>query len=255
MTTESKITMFIKQNESIFSSLISRGIDFIRVDVSNINDLEQKLAMLVDENNKLKEVVKLNKPAPVPKEVKQVQITQPKKEGSSKEKKDEGENDECDTYEEVKLKFNTITNMEDIKRAFCNKEYDTFETLVQQHPFKYYNVTYKYSSDKDGAPDYSAKNLVRGFVRNLDDYRKYLLAGFRCILVDPVNKIYSYPSMWIVNSTDSIQTILGSMYDDFEFVEITQEQIPKYLKYFRKTNFDEESNIIDKVIIDEVYAH
>ena len=248
MTTESKITMFTKQNELIFTSLISRGIDFIRVDISDIGDLEQKLALLLDENNKLKEVVKNNKPAPVPKEPKQVQVTQPKKESSSNGVGNEDDQD--DSYEEVKLKFNTITNMEDIKRAFFNKEYDTFETLVQQHPLKYYNVNYKYSSDKDGAPNYSAKNLVGGFVRNLDDYRKYLLARFKCVLDDPVNKIYSYPSLWILNSTDSLQTIIGSIYDDFDFVEITQEQIPTYLKYFRKTNFDEETNVID-----EVYVH
>ena len=140
MSTESKIQMFTKQNDSIYASLVARNIEFVRVDVSGLENPEDKLNALVDENNKLKEVVKANKPAPVPKEPKPVQAPQPKKESALKEKKDDEEEEE--TFEEVKPKFNTITNMEDIKRAFCNKEYDVFESLVQAHPFKYYRVQY-----------------------------------------------------------------------------------------------------------------
>lgn len=73
--------------------------------------------------------------------------------------------------------------MEDIKRAFFNKEYDTFETLIKQHPLRYYRASYNYASDKDGAPEFVAKNLVKGFVRNLDDFRKYFITGFRCFLM------------------------------------------------------------------------
>ncbi len=249
MSTESKITMFIKQNDSIYASLVARNIEFVRVDISTIDNPEEKLAVLTDENNKLKEVVKANKPAPVPKEPKPTPPPQPKKESGPKEPKPDDEEEE-ESYEEVKVKFNTITNMEDIKRAFCNKEYDTFETLIQPHPFKYYNVQYKYSSDKDGAPEFVAKNLVRGFVRNLEDSRKYLFAGFRCVLVDPANKIYSYPSLWIVNSTDPVDKIIGSMSEDFNFVPVEPEQMALFLGDFRKTNFEAETNVVD-----EVYLH
>ncbi len=249
MSTESKITMFIKQNDSIYASLVARNIEFIRVDISTIDNPEEKLVALTDENNRLKEVVKANKPAPVPKEPKPTPPPQPKKESGPKEPKPDDEEEE-ESYEEVKVKFNTITNMEDIKRAFCNKEYDTFETLIQPHPFKYYNVQYKYASDKDGAPEFVAKNLVRGFVRNLEDSRKYLFAGFRCVLVDPANKIYSYPSLWIVNSTDPVEKIIGSMSEDFDFVPVEPEQMAHFLENFRKTDFETETNVVD-----EVYLH
>lgn len=247
MSTESKIQMFTKQNDSIYASLVARNIEFARVDFSGLENLEDHLAALVDENNKLKEVVKANKPAPVPKELKPVPVPQPKKESAPKEKTDD---DEEETFEEVKPKFNTITNMEDIKRAFCNKEYENFETLVQLHEFKYYRVQYKYASDKDGAPEFVAKNLVRGFVRNLEDYRKYLFVGFRCVLTEQEKKIYSYPSMWIINSTDPVANIIGSLYDDFEFIEVSPDGIGQFLVDFRKTNFDEPTNVVD-----ELYAH
>jgi hypothetical protein len=248
MSTESKIQMFTKQNDSIFASLVARNIEFVRVDISGLNSPEDQLGALVDENNKLKEVVKANKPAPVPKEPKQVQATQPKKESASKEKNLDDEEEE--TFEEAKPKFNTITNMEDIKRAFCNKEYESFEALVQAHEFKYYRVQYKYASDKDGAPEFVAKNLVRGFVRNLEDYRKYLFVCFRCLLTNPETHTYSYPSMWIVNSTDPVANIIGSLYEDFEFVEVTSDNLAQFMVDFRKTNFDEQTNVVD-----ELYAH
>ena len=250
MSTESKITMFIKQNDSIYASLVARNIEFARTDISAIENPEDKLIALTEENNKLKEVVKANKPAPVPKEPKPVQPTQPKKESAPKEKKPDDEEEE-ETYEEVKVKFNTITNMEDIKRAFCNKEYETFEELIKPHPFKYYNVQYKYSSDKDGAPEFVAKNLVRGFVRNLEDSRKYLFSAFRCVLTNPANKIYSYPSLWILNSTDPVDKIIGSMSEDFDFVLVEPEQMGEFLTNFRKTDFDNESTNV----VDELYLH
>ena len=243
MSTENKIIMFTKQNDSIYTSLKARNIEFTRIDVLGLDNPEDKLTALIDENNKLKEVVKANKPIPIPKESKPVP---PKKESEPNTKKDD---DEEESYEEIKTSYNTITNMEDIKRAFCNREYETFETLIQQHPFRYYNVQYKYASDKDGSPDFVAKNLVRGFVRNLDDYRKYLFVCFRCV-VNSSEKKYSYPSMWIINSSDNISKIIGSMYEDFDFVEITSEQIKQFHFDFRKTDFDISPNIIE-----EIYAH
>ncbi len=251
MSTESKVNTFIKQNDSIFSSLNARGIEFVRVDLSGIEDLEAKLVMLLEENNKLKEVVKNNKPAPVPKEPKPVQqVTQQSQNKKESKKKDDEDAESDEEISAPVLKFNTIANMEDIKRAFCNKEYDVFDSLVVAHPFKYYWVNYKYSSDKDGSPDYVARNLIRGFVRSLDELRKYVFAGFRCVLSDPENKIYSYPSLWIVNSTDPLNVVFKDMVEDFEFTEVSQEDIPSFLSKFRKTNYDEATNVID-----ELYAH
>ena len=146
------------------------------------------------------------------------------------------------------LTCSTITNLEDIKRAFFNKEYDTFETLIKPHPLKYYRASYNYASDKDGAPEFVAKNLVKGFVRNLDDFRKYFITGFRCFSdVDESGlKKYSYPSMWIVNSNDKLEDIIGSLYEDFTFSE--ENDVDVFLRDFRK--LDDVDNLLD-----EAYLH
>ena len=72
-------------------------------------------------------------------------ISQPKKVVVSK---DEDNDDSEDEIIETKAKFSTLTNMEDIKRSFCNNDYQTFQNMVSQHPFKFYKAIYKYSSDK-----------------------------------------------------------------------------------------------------------
>lgn len=254
MSAENKINMFTKQNDSIYASLMARDVEFIRIDMSSIDNQDEKLVSLVNENKKLIALVNENK-MKNKKEVdkKPAAIVNENKVKNKKKEVEENEDEELlETLVQAQeiQKFNTICNMEDIKRAFCNAEYETFENLVQAHPFKYYQVEYKYASDKDGAPEFIAKNLLRGFVRNIDDYRKYFFVGFRCILTDLENKIYTYPSMWIVNSTDPIQTIIGSVYEDFEFIEIAQENILQFLVNFRKTNFDEVTNVVD-----EIYAH
>jgi hypothetical protein len=250
MTTEIKINSFSKQNDSIYSSLISKGIQFVRIDISSIEDIELKLKMLLEENSKLKEVVKNNKPAPVPKESNPVVQVQPKKE--STRIKDEDEDEDCnEVFEEPKAKFSTITNMEELKRAFCNGEYESFESLCKTNGFKYFTANYKYSSDKDGAAEFIARNLVKGFVRNMDELKKYLFVCFRCYQNDLTNRIYSYSSMWIFNSNESLKTVLADMYDDFDFTEVSDlNQVSNFLFEFRKLNQDLETNLID-----EQYLH
>ena len=92
--------------------------------------------------------------------------------------------------------------------------------------------------------------MQRGFVRNLEDYRKYLFVCFRCVLTDQEKKTYSYPSMWIVNSTEPLANIIGSLHEDFNFVEVEQPNLVQFMTTFRKINFDEFTNVID-----ELYAH
>jgi hypothetical protein len=141
--------------------------------------------------------------------------------------------------------------MEDIKRAFFNKDYNTFNELIRQHPFKYYTANYKYASDYTGRPGYVAKNLLRGFVQGLDDYRKYFIVCFRCILTNNDNNEYIYPSYWIVNSNDDIKTILGSLYDDYDFNLVEdQNEITSLLKKMEKNENEEDDNLIG-----EIYLH
>lgn len=164
----------------------------------------------------------------------------------------ESESEDAPLPKATKPPDSTITNMENIKRAFFSKEYDTFRELVKQHPFRYYKANYKYSSDNTGRPEYVARNLLRGFVNNLDEYRKYLMVGFRCIRVqsDPEN-VYKYPSYWIVNSNDTLDKLLGTLYDDFDFIAITDaDAVQRMLKKLEK-NEDE----TDTALIGEAYLH
>lgn len=108
--------------------------------------------------------------------------------------------------------------MEDMKRAFFGGDYGVFEEQLKLHPFKLYKVNYKYNSDKDGVPEFSAKNLLKGFVRNFDDHRKYFMICFRCWKSQDKNE-YKYDSLWIVNTNEPIQNIVGKVCDDFEFEE------------------------------------
>ena len=158
--------------------------------------------------------------------------------------------EEDESFEEVKKSYTIIHNMEDIKRAFFNKEYELFEELVKQHEFIYYKVSYKYSSDNDNKPDYVARNLLKGFGRALDDYRKYLLVCFRCVEVEP--KKYEYNSLWIVNTNDDLKTVIGSFYDDFDFQLQTfdvENSINKFLEELRKKDMEIETNIIGETYI------
>ncbi len=244
---DNKINGLIKQNEAIYTSLKTKNVVDLGelVVLSDDMTLEQKLEALTLENNRLKELSKQNKPPPQPKAEKQVVPQQPKKE----KKEDDNEEDDEDLKEPVK-KFDCITNMEDIKRAFfgCeNNDYTQFNELVKAHEFKLYKVNYKYSSDKDGAPTFSAKNLVGGFIRNFDDLRKYFMICFRCIKNDTTPVTYSYPSYWIVNSPEPLQNIIGSLYDDFEFVECNDKE--EFYNLMYKLNSEDES------LITEGYVH
>ncbi len=235
-TEEKQIASLKKQNEGMETSFQTRGIQFTKLSLDSM-DPEAELLLLKDYNNYLKGIAAANKPPPQVKEEK-VKVV---------EKKEEDHEEEL--VKEVKPVFSTITNMEDIKRAFFSKDYDTAYQLIRQHPFKFYKATYKYASDNNGRPAFVAKNLLRGFVQNLDDYRKYLMVGFRCI--SNVENRYSYPSYWIVNSNDDLKTILGSIYDDFAFIPVVEEE--RKVRMYRNMQKNEDET--DEELIGEVYLH
>ena len=225
MSSSKAIQGLQKQNDSIYSSLVVKNIQFDRTIIPEGTEEQEHLRLLNEENTKLKDIVKANKPALQPKESKPAEIKSAEikpveikpTESKSKEKKENDEEDDPIYMEQVK-KFDTITNMEDMKRAFFGGDYTFFEEQLKLHPFKLYNVRYKYNSDKDGVAEFSAKNLLKGFVRNFDDYKKYFMICFRCWKSQDKNE-YKYDSFWISNTNEPIQNIIGSMWDDFEFEE------------------------------------
>ena len=235
MSLENKINSLIKQNNSIYESLLSKNVEYNRIIIdSNLSD-ETKIKLLNTENESLKELVKKNRLPPPPKEEKNV-IGKPVK------------IEEEDTYNDPIKKYSVITNMEDIKRAFFNKDYELFENLVKEHNFKYFSANYKYASDKDGSPEYIARNLLKGFVRNMDDFRKYFLTCFRCYIES--DKKYNYFSLWIFNSNDKLEDVLGSLYEDFDFLEINDGE--DLLKKIRRTDYDENEKTN---LLEDCYVH
>jgi hypothetical protein len=232
---ENKLKNLMKQNDAIYNSLVVKNILFERVNINDQLSIDDKIILLSEENEKLKNISKNNRPPP--------EVKAPKPPVIVETKKKIVEEDEEENYEPVKKNFSTITNMEDIKRAFFNKDYQLFNELIKNFNFKYYRVEYKYSNEKDGAPEFIAKNLVKGFVRNLDDYRKYFMICFRCYKND--NNSYSYPSLWIVNSNDDIKNIIELIYDDYIYNEETD--IESFLRDIQK--------IDDEKCIEEAYVH
>ncbi len=244
-----KLQSIQKQNDSILFSLLSRKIEFTRSIIPEGVSEEEHIRILTEENTRLKEAVKANKPAPQPKEEKpKVEQVKQESKPKPKQKEETKEDDEQEeVFEEPVKKFETIGNMEELKRAFFNGLYDEFETHLKASPYRFYKVEYKYNEDKDGAPEFSAKNLLKGFVRNLDDYRKYFMICFRC-WKDSNETKYKYSSLWIVNTLEPVCNIIGSFSDDFVFEEVTG--INNFIADIKKIE-----NIDETLCIGESYVH
>ena len=238
---EKQIENLKKQNEGMETGFKNKGIQFTKLSIDSV-DLERELLFLKDYNEYLKNISKQNRPPPQEKpKVEETQAVNPTHNDND---------DDDDIPKEVKPVYSTITNMEDIKRAFFSKEYDVAFALIKQQTFKFYKANYKYADDNTGRPSFVAKNLLRGFVQTLDDYRKYFMICFRCILINKEPNQYRYLSYWVVNTNDDLKTILGSTYDDYDFIQVQDEGAYKMLERMKK-NEDE----TDDYLIGEVYLH
>lgn len=243
---QKQLAQLQKQNEGMETSFLAKGIPFDKKEYGEI-ELEHDLSTLLEQvktyNAYLKDISKTNRPKPKP---------EPKPTPATTE--DHYDYDE-EISKEVKPTFTTVTNMEDIKRSFFNKDYDTFMQLVKPHSFQYFTSTYKYSSDNNGRPEYVAKNLLRGFVQVLDDCRKYMMVCFRCHMVSRDPTEYTYQCYWIVNSCDPLQNILGPIYDDYEFKSVTEEgHIQTMLEAMKRTELTENDETTS-TLVGEMYLH
>lgn len=254
------IENLIKQNDAIYSSLVSRNIEFARSDIdytlANTENENVLLEALKDENTRLKNVAKSNRPPPpppkpfVPKQTPAVISETINNNISNNNQEQEQEQEEI--YEDPKPTFQPNINMEELKRSFFNAEYETFGQIVKQHKteLKFYTAEYKYSSDKDGAPEYSASNLLKGFVRMFDDYRKYFMICFRCYQIDHSPTRYSYTSLWIVNTDIPVEQVVKNIGDDFDFTPISETELDQFIMSMQKINFDDCTNCVG-----ENYVH
>ncbi len=267
--TSKAILSLQKQNDSIYGSLIAKNIKFDRIELvydadANSNE-DEILRLLNEENIKLKELVKANRPIKEEKKSTEsdsnlkLNSQTDKKVKSNKKEDDEDFDDDKHDDEPTKL-FTTIMNMEDMKRAFFNGEYELFESLLKSNPLRISKSNYKYNNDKDGSQEFSAKNLVKGFVRNLNEIKnckKHFMICFRCWKHTTSLK-YKYESMWIINTQDNPEDIVGDIYSDFDFIELDKDTyVDEFFNQLKK-KFQGGDEIIydeDYVLIDEMYFH
>ena len=113
MASTKQIQGLLKQNDSISNNLVTRNIEFTRTPISDSSDDELKFELAKEENVRLKAIVSINKPPP--------QVKEKKAAPPPPEEKEE-------TFEDPVKTFDTVTNMEDLKRAFFNDDFLTFET-------------------------------------------------------------------------------------------------------------------------------
>ncbi|ARF11752.1 hypothetical protein Klosneuvirus_2_188 [Klosneuvirus KNV1] len=121
-------------------------------------------------------------------------------------------------HEEKKVAYSKIGNLEPVKRAFCNKEFDSFESLVQTQNFKLYSADYIDSSEFDGRPEFILVNKNKGFVQSMDEFRSYFYIAFCCYKKD--GKV-TFKSYWIVNTNDPLDKVLGSDAEGFKFEQMS----------------------------------
>jgi hypothetical protein len=160
--------------------------------------------------------------------------------------------DNEEDYQEKPTTYHTFCkSLESCKRNFFTKDYAAFKTELCATPCEFYTVNYRYSSDKDGAPAFVAKNMNSGFVKELDDLRKYFFCVFRCNKI-PDTSNYEYVSQWIVN-TPSLKEVFGERYEDFEWTKVEQEGVDEFLTKFQPLVGDDLPEV--PTLVSENYVH
>jgi len=85
------------------------------------------------------------------------------------------EEEQIDTNTEYIIKLPDTTPLEICKIKFFAGDLDSFSSELVAGNFNIYHGEYIYSSDYDERPPFIVRNLVNGFVHQLDDKHKYLL--------------------------------------------------------------------------------
>jgi hypothetical protein len=232
------------QNNGIYNSITKKGVKFVRHQYDENSDPETIIQVLTLENTQLKEISNSLKPVKEvkAKEVKIIEVEIDKIEDDDKEKDEE--------YIEKIKEYGTIMNLENAKRNFFAKEYDKFTKEINNKNLKFYLGKYNYSSHLDGNPEYMAKNLLRGFVRTFEDYKKYFMISFRCIKLDNGN--YEYVSLWIVNTESSINEIVKDIFEDHTLVSYDgdiKEFCDKLREYRDNNSDDENTNLVGELFL------
>jgi hypothetical protein len=76
---ENKLKNLMKQNDAIYNSLLVKNILFERVNINDQISIDDKIILLSEENEKLKNISKNNRPPPEVKAPKPIVIVETKK--------------------------------------------------------------------------------------------------------------------------------------------------------------------------------
>jgi hypothetical protein len=144
-----------------------------------------------------------------------------------------------------------IMNMEEIKRAFFNSEYDEFDKLLKESELIVLEGNYKYCEDYNEKPLFVANNFAKGVSHRLNKESNYLMCCFRCY---KNGDGYNFPSMWIINTREykdffgENKNYFGDIIDDFDLDNIIDME--DFMKKIRKVDEDSDENFVS-----EYYVH
>ena len=117
-----------------------------------------------------------------------------------------------EVYEEPVAKFEITCSLEPIKKKFFEHNIDAFRTELTSNSYRAFLAEYSYSNDYEGSPQFVVNNFLNGFVQQLEQERKYLFMGFRCV---KDNFTYSIQSAWITNTKIPMSELIKDKYDYF----------------------------------------
>lgn len=223
--------MFDKQNDAIHSSLMSNNVEVPRIIVPAEINHEEYMKFLQVENKEVIVADKFND-----KDCATVKVT---------DKHDE----EDELLEDPVKHYDCTFNMENIKRSFFSDDLATFEQIFWEQTkngnLKCYYGDYKRDYDYDGSPEFVARNLVRKFVKQFEDFRKYSMVCFRCSLFG--EKKYHFTSLWLTNVKEPLTD------EDFNLMEVKIDDTLKlFVQQIKKTNHNTE---FAKSLLAEMYLH
>lgn len=150
-----------------------------------------------------------------------------------------------------KKEYHTIINTSDftaLKKAFSIPIIDDvgemlypsievqFETELKKYrQLKFLKGVYLYPPMYDEDREYIHFNTNKGFVNMYEDVGDYLFVCFR-LFKDPIDGKCVFTSYWIVNSSDSMEYLLGETAESqiFSFEEMTD--IDEFIEYFKRTS-------------------
>ena len=146
-----------------------------------------------------------------------------------------------ETFEDPVSKFVTSGSLEPCKSKFFSGDIISFMDELRTGRFRIYFTQYKYIHDYQNCPNFILDNLNRGFVQQLDDKRKYLFAGFKCV---KNNDTYHIFGIWICNCMVPMENVVSDKYDDFEWEEL-DVNIPAHVeKLLRTLSREPSTNVI-----------